>query len=153
MLQTSDKLFSPSRGYLAIEETTVDITRHSQSVVQHSQLWSKSTATSYMYFMCQLQLQQYYILHVSITIVQSYTGKYHEFVAVVLLLVRSTSNNAQGGKQVICFRYSFVAMVILILSYKRGIPLHVPVPMNVVNARYHSLLGDAISFLVSNSLH
>ena len=35
-------------------------------------------------------------------------------------------------------------MVILILSYKRGISLHVPLPMNVANARYHSLLGDAI---------
>ena len=31
------------------------------------------------------------------------------------------------------------------------ISLHVPLPMNVANARYHSLLGDAISFLVSNS--
>ena len=37
-------------------------------------------------------------------------------------------------------------MVILILSYKRGISLHVPLPMNVANARYqyHSLLGDNI---------
>jgi len=33
---------------------------------------------------------QYYV---SITIVQIYTGKYHEFVAVVLLRVRSMSNN------------------------------------------------------------
>ena len=48
---------------------------------------------------------QYYI---SITIVPSYTGKYHEFVAVVLLRVRSTSNNAEGDKRVICFRYSLV---------------------------------------------
>ena len=35
-------------------------------------------------------------------------------------------------------------MVILILSYKPGISLHVPLPMNVANARYHSLLGDNI---------
>jgi len=63
------------------------------------------------------------------------------------------SNNAKGDKRVICFRYSFVAMVILILSYKREILLHVPLPMNVANAHYHSLLGDTISFLVSNSSH
>jgi len=44
-------------------------------------------------------------------------------------------------------------MVILILLCKRGISLHVPLPMNVANARYHSSLGDTISFLVSNSLH
>jgi len=88
---------------------------------------------------------------ISITIVQSYTGKYHEFVAVVLLRVRSTSNNAKGDKQVICFRYSFVTRVILILSYECGMSLHVPLPRNVANARYHSLLGDAISFLVSSS--
>jgi len=43
------------------------------------------------------------------------------------------SNNAKGNKRVICFRYSFVAMVILIL-YKCGISLHVPVPMNMANA-------------------
>ena len=66
---------------------------------------------------------------------------------MVLLQVRSTSNNAKGDKQVIRFRYNFVAMVILILSYKRGISLHVPLPMNVANARYHSLLGDAILFI------
>ena len=35
-------------------------------------------------------------------------------------------------------------MVILILSYKPGISLHVPLPMNVANARYHSLLGDNV---------
>ena len=70
---------------------------------------------------------------------------------IFMLRVQSMSNNAKGNKRVICFRYSFVAMVILILSYKRGISLHVPLPMNVANARYHSLLGDAISFLVSNS--
>ena len=35
-------------------------------------------------------------------------------------------------------------MVILILSYKPGISLHVSLPMNVANARYHSLLGDNI---------
>ena len=46
--------------------------------------------------------------YISITIVPSYTGKYHEFVAVVLLRVRSTSNNAEGDKRVICFRYSLV---------------------------------------------
>ena len=39
-------------------------------------------------------------------------------------------------------------MVILILSYKHGISLHVPPPMNVVNMHYHSLLDDNISFLV-----
>jgi len=60
---------------------------------------------------------------------------------VVLLQVRSTSNNAKGDKRVMCFRYSFVAMVILILSYKHGISLHVPLPMNIVNARYHNLLS------------
>ena len=31
----------------------------------------------------------------------TYTGKYHEFVAVVLLQVRSTNNNAEGNKRVI----------------------------------------------------
>ena len=31
-----------------------------------------------------------------------------------------------------------------ILSYKPGISLHVPLPMNVANVRYHSLLGDNI---------
>ena len=46
--------------------------------------------------------------YISITIVPSYTGKYHEFVAVVLLRVRSTSNNAEGDKRVVCFRYSLV---------------------------------------------
>ena len=35
-------------------------------------------------------------------------------------------------------------MVILILSYKPGISLHVPLPINVANARYHSLLDDNI---------
>ena len=35
-------------------------------------------------------------------------------------------------------------MVILILSYEPGISLHVPLPMNVANVRYHSLLGDNI---------
>ena len=39
-----------------------------------------------------------------------------------------------------CFRYSFVAW-----WYKRGISLHIPLPMNIANARYHSLLGDGIS--------
>ena len=48
------------------------------------------------------------VYYISITIVPSYTGKYHEFVAVVLLRVRSTSNNAEGDKRVICFRYSLV---------------------------------------------
>ena len=38
--------------------------------------------------------------YISITIVPSYTGKYHEFVAIVLLRVRSTSNNAEGDKYV-----------------------------------------------------
>ena len=38
-----------------------------------------------------------------ITIVRSYTGKYHQFVLSVLLQVRSTSNNANGNKQVIFF--------------------------------------------------
>ena len=36
----------------------------------------------------------------SITIVQSYTGKYHEFVAVCIVM--SASNNANGNKRVIC---------------------------------------------------
>jgi len=30
------------------------------------------------------------------------------FVAVLLLQAHSTSNNAKGDKQVICFQYSFV---------------------------------------------
>ena len=55
--------------------------------------------------------------------------------------------NAKGDKRAIYFQYSFVAMVILILSYKRVILFHVPLPMNVANARYHSLLGDAISLI------
>ena len=45
------------------------------------------------------------LYYISIT---SYTGKYHEFVAVVLLRVQSMSNNAEGDKRVICFRYSLV---------------------------------------------
>ena len=52
--------------------------------------------------------QAKYLYYIGITIVPSYTGKYHEFVAVVLLRVRSTSNNAEGDKRVICFRYSLV---------------------------------------------
>jgi len=71
--------------------------------------------------------------YISITLLQSYTGKHHEFVAVVLLWVWSTSNNSKGDKRVICFWYSFVAMVMLILSYKCGISLHIPLPMNVAN--------------------
>jgi len=94
-----------------------------------------------------------HVYYISVTVVQSYTGNYHEFVAVVLLRVGSMSNNAKVDKRMICFRYCFVAMVILILSCKRGMSLHVPLPMNVANAHYHSLLGDAISFLVFNSSH
>ena len=71
------------------------------------------------------------IIIISITIVQNYTGKCHKFVAVVLLPVQSTSNNAKGDKRVICFRDRFVAMVILILSYKYEISSHIPLPMNV----------------------
>ena len=42
-------------------------------------------------------------------------------------------------------------MVILILSDETGISLHIPLPMNVANARYHSLLMATIfSFLVAN---
>ena len=37
-------------------------------------------------------------------------------------------------------------MVILILSYKHGILLHVPQPMNVANTHIHSLLCDDIGF-------
>ena len=37
-------------------------------------------------------------------------------------------------------------MVILILSYKHGISLHVPQPMNVANTHIHSLLCDDIGF-------
>ena len=55
-----------------------------------------------------LQPEDCFYYYISITIVPSYTGKYHEFVAVVLLRVRSTSNNAEGDKRVICFRYSSV---------------------------------------------
>ena len=71
------------------------------------------------------------IIIISITIVQSYIRKYHECVAMVMLLVQSTSNNAKGDKRVICFRDRFVAMVILILSYKYEISSHIPLPMNV----------------------
>ena len=39
---------------------------------------------------------------ISITRVQSYTGKYHEFVAVCIVMC-STSNNANGNKRVIFF--------------------------------------------------
>ena len=117
------------------------------SVLLCDHIWSP-----YVHLRCTFYLfARICIIYVSITIVQSYTENYHKFVVVVLLRVQSMSNNAKGNKRVICFRYSFVAMVILILSYKRGISLHVPLPMNVVNARCHNLLGDAISFLVSNS--
>ena len=42
----------------------------------------------------------YIIYALSIAIVQCYTGKYHKFVAVCMLWVRSTSNNANDKKGV-----------------------------------------------------
>ena len=48
-------------------------------------------------FRFHMPSRRYYII---ITIVKSYTGKYHEFVAV---RVRSTSNNANSNKRVIFF--------------------------------------------------
>ena len=39
-----------------------------------------------------------------ITIVQSYTGKYHKFVAVCIV----TSNNANGNKRVMFFPLDFI---------------------------------------------
>ena len=47
---------------------------------------------------CNGSCTRRYRYYVSITIVQSYTGKYQEFVAVVLLQVWSTSINAKGDK-------------------------------------------------------
>ena len=41
-------------------------------------------------------------------------------------------------------------MVIVILSYKSGISLHIPSPMNAVYVHYHSYIGHNISFLFSN---
>ena len=40
-----------------------------------------------------------------------HSTKLYRNVAVVLLQVRSTSNNAEGDKRVICFRYSLVLHV------------------------------------------
>ena len=45
------------------------------------------------------------IMYTSITIVQSYTWKYHEILSSVLLRVHGTSNNANGNKWVIFFQY------------------------------------------------
>ena len=47
----------------------------------------------------------YYMwVYIIVTIVHSYTTKYHEFVAMVLSEVCSTSNNARGNKRVMfCF--------------------------------------------------
>ena len=53
------------------------------------------------------------------------------------------SNNAEGDKRVI---FSGITWYYgdTDSSCKPGISLHVPLPMNVANARYHSLLGDNI---------
>jgi len=57
--------------------------------------------TLYMYILHMNYLQQ----RISITVGQRYTRKHHEFVAVVLIQVCSTSNNTKGNKRVICFQY------------------------------------------------
>jgi len=91
----------------------------------------------------------YYHTLLSITIVQSYTGNITSLFLLPWYCYECkarVTNYAKGDKRLIFFWYSFVAMVILILSYKRVILLHVPLPMNVANARY-SLLGDAISLI------
>jgi len=83
-------------------------------------LWEKTTliaciagkcVTVVLYRICK---NQYYT---SISIVQSYSGKYHDCCRGIVQ-VQSMSNNAKGHKGEICFQYSFVAIVILILSYK-----------------------------------
>ena len=59
-------------------------------------------------------------------IVQSYTGKYHEFVAVCIV----TSNNANGNKRVIV---KLDTMVIMILLYGCLISLHFPLsPVHLI---------------------
>lgn len=37
-------------------------------------------------------------------------------------------------------------------AHHPGISLRIPPPINIANVCYHSLLGDSISFLVSNPL-
>ena len=55
--------------------------------------------------------------------------------------MRSKSNNAKGNEQVsgIAWYYGNTDFI-----YTNRISLHVPQPVNVANARYHSLLGDNI---------
>ena len=72
------------------------------------------------------QLQDLYT-YVSITVVvQNYTGKYHELVAIcitnhesVLLQVHGMSNNAGGNKHVIFFWYTMLALLSAFI-FRRG---------------------------------
>ena len=67
---------------------------------------------------------------------------------MLLLQVRSTSNNAKGNKRVICFRYSYDDTDFIIQTWNF-------IARSSTNERskcdYHSLLCNDISFLVSNS--
>ena len=76
-----------------------------------------------------------------ITIVQSYTGKYQEFVAICI--------NANSNKRVIFSWYSLVLWWWMILSFKPQISLRILPPINVANTRYHSCLVAMILVLDS----
>ena len=102
---------------------------HMQQLYARDQMWLPCTTSGHKIYTHNMHntgnvdqasyingVQQVWMLHTANPVakaIQSCTRKYHEFVAVVLLRVWSTSNNAKGVKQVIMFWYSFVAMVIL----------------------------------------
>ena len=64
-------------------------------------------------------MQLFKLYNICVTIVRSYTRKYHEFVAICIVTC------ANGKKQVIFFVVQFGTMVIMILSNETSVSLHV----------------------------